>query len=428
MQAYHLKGGKVLLYRDGRFSASDSDIFVKDGIISSLDSAEGEEEYIPVDVRGKLIMPGMINLHTHAYMTLMRNYADDVDFEEWLFKRVMPVEDSLPPECAYFSSLLACMEMISTGTTCFMDMHMYPGQPGRAAREAGIRAYIGRGLVGDELDPANDRRFLEALSEMEAAGKEEQDLIRFTIAPHAIYSCSPAFYQAAAREGRKRGLLLQTHLSESLNEVENCRKQYGKSPVEVLADSGFLGPDVIAAHCVRLSGRDLELLAATGTNIVTNPASNAKLGNGFAPIRDIRQAGINLCLGTDGAASNNTLNLFREMGLFTLIHKGIEESSMSVPSNYVLECVTVNAAKALGRQGELGEIRPGAQADLVILDLNSVSLFPWNNIPSSLCYSANGSEVESVMIGGRFVMRDRQFLTIDKERVFYEINRIAKNL
>ncbi len=424
MSAYHFKNGWILAYEDGQFTARKADVFTDGSRIAGTGQPPEETiQYQEVDARGKLIMPGLINLHTHAYMSFMRNYADDLDFGEWLFQRVMPVEDSLPPECAYWSSLLGFMEMIRTGTTCFMDMHMYAGQPPRAALESGIRAYFGRGLVGEELDVLTDRRFLEAMGEMEQYASER---IRFTIAPHAVYSCTPQFYAKAAGEGRKRGLLLQTHLSESDTEVKNCLEKYGRTPVQVLKDSGFLGPDVIAAHCVKLKEEDFEILSSSGTNVVSNPASNAKLGNGFAPALRMKEEGINLCLGTDGAASNNTQNLIREMNLFALIHKGVGRSSVCAPAQEVLSMVTVNPAKALGREGELGVIRKGAKADLVMMDLDELSLFPDNNMISSLCYSADGSEVQSVMIDGEFVMKDHQFLTIDKERVYYEVRKIVR--
>ena len=424
-EGFHFKNGTLLLYEDGRFRTEKGDLWTIGNRIRSIKTAPDPAGFTEVDAAGKLLMPGLINLHTHAYMSFLRNYADDVPFAEWLFRRVMPVEDSLDPDCAYYTSLLGIMEMLRTGTTCFMDMHMYPGRPARAAQEAGIRAYFGRGLVGEELDTRTDRRFLEALSEKE---EWESDRIRFTIAPHAIYSCSPSFYRAAAQEGRKRGMLLQTHLSESETEVSDCLKKYGKTPVALLEEAGFLGPDCMAAHCVKLQEDDFEILARTRTNVVTNPASNAKLGNGAAPLSRMRRAGISLCIGTDGAASNNTLNLFREMSFCTLLHKALEADPEAIPAQFAISACTVNPARALGRQEELGILKEGALADLVLVDLKEVSLFPANNIVSSLCYSASGHEVDSVMVDGAFVMRNRSYVSIDAERVYWEVGKILKNL
>lgn len=221
-------------------------------------------------------------------------------------------------------------------------------------------------------------------------------------------------------------MLRQTHLSESETEVNDAIKKFGRTPVEVMRDTGFLGKNTILAHCVQMRGDDISIIAESGSSVVTNPASNAKLGNGFAPIEDLRRAGVNVCLGTDGTASNNTLNMFREMGLLSLIHKGIHRSSVTAPATFVVDSATRNAAKALHREGELGVIAPGAKADIIFIDLTAPSMFPNNNCISALCYSANGSEVESVMINGKFVMRNREYAGIDREQVLYEVGQIAK--
>ncbi|HOR22585.1 MAG TPA: amidohydrolase family protein, partial [Ruminococcus sp.] len=218
----------------------------------------------------------------------------------------------------------------------------------------------------------------------------------------------------------------ETHLSESIGEVENAKAQYGRSPVQIMADSGFLDGGAILAHCVHLSDEDAELIRSSGSTIVTDPASNAKLGNGIAPVAKYLDMGINLCIGTDGVSSNNTLNMFREMALLSLMQKGANSDCTVLSADQVIAMATVNAAKALGMEGRLGTISEGAEADLIFLDLNASSLFPNNNVVSSLCYSANGSEVVSVMAGGKLLMKNRELLTIDRERVYSEVRRIQK--
>ncbi len=406
------------------FKAVQKDLYVMGGRIAGVGQApETEENFQVIDASQKLVMPGLINMHTHVYMTGMRNYADDVPFGEWLFNRVMPVEDTLTAEAAYWCNLLGMIEMIRTGTTTFVDMHMFHEQSCRAALETGLRGYIGRGLVGSSLYETGNKRFGEAMEEME---KYRCETLEFIISPHAIYSCSTDLLKEVVRESDARGLLRQTHLSESLTEVENCRKEHGKTPVALLDDLGFLSDRTILAHCVQMQDDDIARLARSGANVVTNPASNAKLSNGFAPIGDMQAAGINICLGTDGAASNNTLNMFREMGLLTMIHKGVNRDSTATPADFVLRTCTVNAARALGRTGDLGVIAEGAAADLIFLDLNAVSLFPNNNIVSSLCYSANGSEVTDTMVNGRFLMRDRELLTVDEALVYAKVREFQK--
>ena len=421
---YKIINGVVLKSDREKLYTLPEELFVVDGkVYENLPENVEEAELEIVDAAHHLVMPGLINLHTHAYMTVLRNYADDVDFNEWLFKRVMPVEDSLPQEGAYWSSLLACMEMIRTGTTCFNDMHMFRGQSARAAADAGMRAFIGRGLVGEDLYIDGASRFEDCLTEQEEWG--DSDLLKFVLAPHAIYSCSAKLYEQVAREAEERHMLKHTHLSESDVEVANCLKEHGKTPVEFLRDTGFLDEKTILAHCVKMQGEDISIIARAGSTVVTNPASNAKLGNGFAPLHELTESGVNLCLATDGTSSNNTLNLFREMNLVSLIHKGLAGDSTVLPADQVVRMVTENAATAVGMKDQIGTIKDGANADLIFIDLNEPSMFPNNNIVSSLCYSANGSEVDSVMIDGRFVMRKREYVTMDGERVRYEVQRIV---
>ncbi|MCR5293990.1 MAG: amidohydrolase [Lachnospiraceae bacterium] len=417
---FRIKNGTLLLSENEGLAVVNRELFVEDGRIS-FSGKEGKN-YEEVDAKDRLVMPGLVNMHTHAYMTLMRNYADDVDFEEWLFKRCMPVEDRLPAEGAYWASLLAIEEMIRTGTTCFNDMHMFRGQSARAALDAGMRAVIGRGLVGEDLETDGRSRFEEMLSEQAEYGG---GLAEFVIAPHAIYSCSEKLLVQLNEEAKKRGMLKHIHLSESVNEVENCLKARGKTPVEFLSDIGFLDDRTILAHCVQMRGRDIALIRESGATVVTNPASNAKLGNGFAPIREFLEAGVNVCLGTDGTASNNTLNMFREMGLLSIIHKGLNLDSTAAPAEQVIRMATENAGRALKKPGRIGALKEGAAADLIFLDLTEPSMFPANNPVSALCYSANGSEVSSVMIDGKFVMKDRRMLTIDTERTRFEVQKIA---
>ncbi len=421
---YKIINGQLLIPADCGFKIEKQDLYIIGNKIAGTGTCSEleTESYETIDAAGHLIMPGLINLHTHVYMTFMRNYADDVDFDEWLFKRVMPVEDKLSKEAAYWSSLLGCIEMIQTGTTSFVDMHMFHKQSPKAASQAGMRAFIGRGLVGDDLYGDGGSRFQEALEEKDAY---ESELIQFILSPHAIYSCSEKLLAQIAEEAARRKMLKQIHLSESITEVKNAVAKYGKTPAEYLSDIGFLDNHTILAHCVQMTENDIEIIHRHEANVVTNPASNAKLGNGFAPVTEMHNSGINICIGTDGTASNNTLNMFREMGLLSLIHKGIKQDSTSAPAQFVIKAATENGAKALGMEHKIGVIKEGAYADLIFIDLHAVSLFPNNNVLSSLCYSANGSEVDSVMIGGKFVMRNREMLTIDTERVYYEVNRLA---
>ncbi len=414
---YKISNGKLLIYDNEDFSIIEDDLYIKDGVIVSVgdDNISKNDNYEVIDAKDKLIMPGLINMHTHVYMTVLRNFADDVDFGEWLFGKIDPAESKLTKEDAYYANLLGFAEMFRSGTTSYVDMHMFRCQSAKAANSAGIRAFIGRGLVGDDLFGDGMERYKEALDEIE---KYTNDTTSFLLAPHAIYTCSPKFYTQVAKEAERLGILKETHLSESKTEVSNSLEKYKKTPVEVLKDTGFLDEKTILAHCVQMMDGDIDIIKKAGSHVVTNPASNAKLGNGFAPMDAFAKAGVNICIGTDGTASNNTLNMFREMGLLSLIHKGIACDSTAMPAKQVIAAATVNAAKALGMEGKLGIIKKDALADLVFIDLKAPSMYPNNNIISSLCYSANGSEVEDVMINGKFVMRNKELLTIDLEEIY----------
>ena len=423
---YKIENGKLLIYENDEFKIVEDDLYITDGEITSIGSRADIDDSLfeKINAADHLVMPGLINMHTHAYMTPLRNYADDVDFAEWLFNRVNPVEDNMTAEDAYTANLLAFAEMIMSGTTAYTDMHMFRCQSAKAAKEAGMRALIGRGLVGDDLYTDGYRRFREALDELE---EYSSDMIRFSFAPHAIYTCSPKFYEQVTKEADKYGVLKQTHLSEGLTEVNDSLEKYGKTPVALLKDTGFLD-NAILAHCVQMRDNDIAIIKECNATVATNPASNAKLGNGFAPVKAFLDADVNLCIGTDGTSSNNTLNMFREIGLLSLIHKGINKDSTAMPAQTAIKAATINAAKALGMEGKLGIIKEGARADLIFLDLKLPNMFPANNILSSLCYSANGSEVDSVMIDGRFVMKDRVLTTIDLEKVFADSSRWSRFL
>ncbi len=421
----HIKSG-FLLQQQGIWNAQQRDLFIENGQIVGIGQAPAG--FVPdkvINARDKLVMPGLINSHTHAYMSVFRNYADDLSFEDWLFGKIMPAEDALEPEDAYWCNLLSCLEMIATGTTCFLDMHMFPGQSVRAVQESGMRAVISRGLVGKAPDDsAATLRLSQAFEEMEAA--KGNDNIRFMLAPHAIYSCGSPLLKYLGELAREKNLGLHIHVAESQNEYNSCLKEHGCSPVKYLDSLGVFQVPTVVAHCVHLTDEDMEILAQRGVSVATNPVSNMKLGNGFAPIPALLEKGVNLCVGTDGASSNNVLNMFRELSILALIHKGAEQKARCISAGEALQMGTLGGAKALGLEEVTGSIQVGKQADLVILDLTKPWLQPINDIPASLIYSANGGEVETVMVGGKVLMEQGQYTTLDQERIRTEMERIRR--
>lgn len=421
----HIKNGLALLTSEQGFAVEQKDIFISGDRIAALGSAPEDftAEQV-IDASGRLVIPGLINCHTHNYMSLFRNSADDVPFDEWLFHRVMPREDKMVPEDAYWGATLGIMEMLRSGTTCFNDMQMHIHQTAQAASDAGIRAVIGRGLSGTAEDEGGTRRLREAAEEIERW--QDHPRLRFTIAPHAPYTCDRGYLLQALCLAKKRSLPIHIHLSESAFEVENMKKETGLSPIAYADSLGLLEVPVIIAHCAHVDEADIRLLARPNVSVVTNPASNMKLGNGFAPVPEMLEAGVRVCLGTDGAASNNSLNLFREMGLVTLIHKGNAQSATAVSAVEAFKMATAKGAEALGLEHEIGSIEVGKRADLAILSLREPQMMPQHDLVAALCYSANGSEVETVLVDGEIVMENRRFRTIDEERVYYEVTRRAE--
>ncbi|MDE7359304.1 MAG: amidohydrolase [Lachnospiraceae bacterium] len=375
-----------------------------------------------IDGTDKLVIPGLVNCHTHSYMSFMRNVADDLSFMDWLFGTIDPIEQQMTDEDTYWGANLAIIEMMKSGTTCFNDMQMNIHQTTRAVKESGMRAVICRGLVGSGNDEAGQSRLRQAYEERDAAA--DCDRLTFKLGPHAPYTCDDEFLKIVAAEAKKENMGIHVHLSESESEISQIQEKYGCTPIALAEKCGIFDVPAIAAHCVQVTDEDIAILKRKNVSVVTNPASNMKLGNGFAPIAKMLDAGVNVCLGTDGAASNNCLNMFHELSLLTLIHKGTGKTPQCVSAKEGFRIATINGAKALGLEKEIGSIEVGKKADLAILDLNTPSLTPRNNLIAGLSYSANGSEVDTVIINGQITMENRKLLTVDEKLVYGKIQDI----
>lgn len=421
----------------GRDVITKATIYIENNAIAGVSAHSDETASDPepfshskadkiIDGRDKMVIPGLVNAHTHSYMCFMRNAADDLSFTDWLFNRVSHFEDEMTDEDAYWGAKLAIIEMMKSGTTCFNDMQMNIHQTTKAVKESGMRAVISRGLVGNGNDEAGAMRLRQAYEEKEAAA--DCDRLSFYLGPHAPYTCDEEFLKIVSNEAKKNQMGIHIHLSESVTEIENCRKQYGCSPIELAKRAGIFDVPCVAAHCVQVDKTDMEILKEYNVSVATNPASNMKLGNGFAPIPEMLQMGINVCLGTDGAASNNSLNMFHELNLLMMVHKGVKCQSECISAPEGIRIATLNGARALGLEKEIGSIEKGKKADLAILNLNQPSLRPLNQPLSALCYSANGSEVDTVIIDGRIVMENRVILTMDEAEIYERCEEISRRI
>ena len=418
-----LKNILALLPEDDRDVIRETDIYIEGSKIVSVGKRpEGFSEDRVIDGKDRLAIPGLVNCHTHSYMSFMRNVADDLSFMDWLFGTIDPIEQQMTDEDTYWGACLAIIEMMKSGTTCFNDMQMNIHQTTRAVKESGMRAVISRGLVGSGNDEAGRMRLNQAYEERDAAA--DCDRLTFMLGPHAPYTCDDGFMRIVSEEAKKNNMWIHVHLSESESEIEQIKEKYHCTPIEMAEKNGLFDVPAVAAHCVQITESDMDILRKKNVSVVTNPASNMKLGNGFAPVPEMLEKGINVCIGTDGAASNNSLNLFHEMSLLALIHKGVAKTPQCISAKETIRIATINGAKALGLEKEIGSIEEGKKADIAILNLNTPSLTPRNNLIAGLSYSANGSEVETVIIDGKITMEERKILTMDEELVYKKINEI----
>lgn len=428
-----IKNGLVLLLGESGWRCEKKDLLISGNRIERVAASLAAEGCDVIDAAGKLVMPGLINAHTHAYMTIHRNYADDLAFFDWLDK-VQRVEEGMDEEDIYWTTLLAIIEMIRSGTTCFVDMTIKSARemngPGAAAagavRDSGLRAVISRGLAGTADSDESVMKFGQAVREMEMFRDEGR--LRFIHGPHAPYSCMADYLRKLTQSCRERGIGQTIHLSESQAEMDGIAKEHGTTPIQYVDSLGVFDVPVIAAHCVYATDEDIRMMAERGVSVAICPKSNMKLGNGFAPVKKMLEAGVNVCLGTDGCGSNNSLNMFQEMNAAALVYKGATREAQCVSAADVLKMATVNGAKAIGREGELGEIREGAIADLILVNLKEPQFIPDSHIVSGLVYSSKGSEVETVMVDGRVLMREGKITAIDEEKVYREVRRIADRL
>ena len=422
-----LKNILAILPNGSKDEVKETSIYIEGKEIVAIGEAPADfaEEKV-IDGKDKLVIPGLVNCHTHSYMAFMRNMADDLSFMDWLFGTIDPIEQQMTDEDTYWGACLAIIEMMKSGTTCFNDMQMNIHQTTRAVKESGMRAVISRGLVGSGNDEAGQVRLAQAYEERDAA--KDCDRLSFMLGPHAPYTCDDGFMRIVSEEAKKNHMRIHVHLSESESEISQIQDKYGCSPIEMANNNGLFDVPAIAAHCVQVDAKDIAILKEKNVSVVTNPASNMKLGNGFAPVPAMLEAGVNVCLGTDGAASNNSLNMFHELSLLTLIHKGVNKTPQCVSAREGFRIATINGAKALGLEEEIGSIEVGKKADLAILNLNTPSLTPRNNLIAGLSYSANGSEVETVIIDGQITMENRKILTMDEALVYQKVNEIIERM
>jgi 5-methylthioadenosine/S-adenosylhomocysteine deaminase len=394
-------------------------VVVSDGrIVALLPSDQASKAYAAastLDLPFHVLVPGLINLHTHAAMTLMRGLADDLPLMEWLNQHVWPAEGKhVSPEFVYDGTLLACAEMLRGGVTCFNDMYFYPEQAARAALDAGMRAAIGMICIEFPTSYATDaqdylRKGLAARDRFRG-----EPLLSFCLAPHAPYTVSDRSFEQIVTYSGELEVAVHMHLHETQDEIRESLTRFGVRPIERLRRLGLLGPTLIAVHAVHLSEEEIDLLAGQGASVAHCPSSNLKLASGMAPVARFVERGLNTGLGTDGAASNNRLDLFEEMRIAALLAKATSGRANSVPAATALHMATLGAAQALGLDRHIGSIAPGKIADLCAVSLDATGLSPVYHPLSHLVYAAGREDVSHVWVAGRMVVDEGRLTGLDE--------------
>ncbi len=387
------------------FSFKEQTLYIENDRIA--DFAMGEVE----DLNGMLVMPGLVNTHTHAAMTIFRGIAEDVDLNDWLLKYIFPREDKLTEEDIYIGSLVGFMEMIKNGITTFVDMYFYEDAIYQAAKDLGIRGIVARGLA--DTDGKGEKKLL--LAEKFVKKHNDDPLVKGGFGPHAIYTCSMDYFKEVVKVSKNYDLTITFHLLESPDERDNFKKENGIEPVEFLDSIGAFGKNTIIAHGTHLNSDELRLISKRGSTISYNPTSNAKLGNGIAPIKEAIEMGVNVTLGTDSAASNNSLNIFSEMKFGALIQRAKFCDPKILKLEEIVRMGTSNARKVL--PFDIGTLESGMLADLIVVDADNFSMIPKENMLANIVYAFDTASIKRVMVGGKWIYHDGAFLTVDGKKV-----------
>lgn len=393
-----------ILIRNAYLDGKQQDVLIEGNRITRIsDSITPRGDETLIDATGKAIIPGMINTHTHAAMTLLRGYGDDLPLMTWLQDYIWPVEDQMTKEDVYIGAKLACLEMIKTGTTCFLDMYMHPLECARAVEETGLRAVLSYTLFDQgnperaALDRKRSAEYLEAFSKL-------SDRVQFNLGPHAIYTVSAEQLQFCHRFAQEHDLSIHLHLSETKGEVEECVRLHGTTPVRYLERIGILSPRLILAHVIWVDDEELDLLAKYNVKVVHNPASNMKLASGYAfRYEEMKNRGISVGVGTDGCSSSNNLDMFAAMRLASYLGKVWRFDSTAVNAPDIYASATKIGADILGI--DAGVIAEGKLADLCLIDLQRPEMVPVHDLTSNLVYSASGSFVDTTIVDGRILMQ-----------------------
>lgn len=425
------RNADILLFENGIYNVIKNAYLAVDGdriAYIGKDMPDGKFDTVK-DMKGKLLMSGLYNCHNHCPMVLLRGVGSDLPLNEWLFNKVFPIEDKLTAEEIYAGTNLALLEMLACGTVSFSDMYFEPQVTAKAVAESGMKANLTRPVQSFDPneEPKDSFRIAQSIELYDEWNKAENDRIIIDFSIHAEYTCTEKIARAYSEECNKRGGLMHIHLSETVKEHNECKEKYGKTPTQWFNDIGTFDSRAFAVHCVTLEDSDMDIILNKGVNVVHNPSSNMKLGSGFARVQKMLDMGINVALGTDGAASNNNLDMIEEMHLASIIHNGYMQDATVMNADTVIKMATLNGALLQGRN-DCGDLKVGNKADIIAISLDKPHLRPVIDEKALVTYSAQSSDVCMTMVDGKILYENGEYTTLDKEKIYYDIEKAVKKL
>lgn len=420
----------ALILNPNNFEEKKQSLLIKNDLIAEI-SDEIDESNVDkiIDASGKILLPGLVNTHTHLSMTLFRGLADDLSLDSWLNDHIWPMEANLNGDYCYIGALLGAVELIKSGTTTFSDMYFYMEDVARAVDEAGIRAVLSYGMIDFGDAERREAEIKENLDLFKNCNGMADGRIKVFFGPHSPYTASEELLIKVRQLADEYNMGIHIHVSETQKEINDISEEKGLRPFEYLDKIGFLGPDVLAAHCVWLSDEEIDIIKKNNVKVSHNPCSNMKLASGIAPISKLLEKDVCVSIGTDGASSNNNLDLIEELKTASLLQKVSTLDPNVLNSHEALAMGTINGAKALGLSDEIGSIEVGKKADIILIDKNSANMVPDSTtLTSNVIYSANGSNVDTTICNGKILMENKKLTVLDEQEIYEKAREAIKNL
>ena len=420
----------ALILNPNNFEEKVQSLLIKNDLISEI-SDEIDESNVDkiIDASGKILLPGFVNTHTHLSMTLFRGLADDLSLDSWLNDHIWPMEANLNGDYCYIGALLGAVELIKSGTTTFSDMYFYMEDVARAVDEAGIRAVLSYGMIDFGDAEKREAEIKENLTLFENCNRMADGRIKVFFGPHSPYTASEELLIKVRQLANEYNMGIHIHVSETQKEIDDVSAEKGLRPFEYLDKIGFLGPDVVAAHSVWLSDEEIEIIKKNDVKISHNPCSNMKLASGVAPVSKLIENDICVSIGTDGASSNNNLDLIEELKTASLLQKVSTLDPNVLNSHEAIAMGTIKGAEALGLDDEIGSIEVGKKADIILIDTNSANMVPDSStLTSNIIYSANGSNVDTTICNGKILMENKKLTVLDEQEIYNKAREAIKNL